>query len=264
MEEVKKRLKARERELITLKMEKEKALRHAPEGHLRVCNSNNRTQYYYRTNPEDFNGTYLKEEEFSLAKNLAQKDYDQKVLKAAEKELKAIEKYFSKYPKKNVEEILESLHKERQKLIVPITESDQEYIKGWESVEYEGKGFRETMPELLTARGEKVRSKSEVIIADLLDKESIPYRYEYPVYLNGVGMVYTDFTCLNVRLRKEIRWEHFGMMDHPEYVENAIQKIASYEKNGFFPGENLILTYETLKTPINQKVIRTLIGRYLK
>lgn len=52
---------------------------------------------------------------------------------------------------------------------------------------------------------------------------------------------------------KEMYWEHLGMMDDSNYVENALQKIALYEQNGIFPGKNLILTYETGKNPINQK-----------
>ena len=34
---------------------------------------------------------------------------------------------------------------------------------------------------LETIKGEKVRSKSEVIIANLLTSHNIPYHYEYPV-----------------------------------------------------------------------------------
>ncbi len=77
-------------------------------------------------------------------------------------------------------------------------------------------------------------------------------------------MVYPDFMTLNIQARKEIWWEHLGMMDDPNYVENAIRKIVSYEQNGIFPGENLILTYETKKNPLNQKVIKMMIQRYLK
>lgn len=54
------------------------------------------------------------------------------------------------------------------------------------------------------------------------------------------------------------------MMDDPVYAEKAIKKIAAYEKNGIFPGENLILTYETRTSPIEQKVVALLIERYLK
>lgn len=69
-----------------------------------------------------------------------------------------------------------------------------------------------------------------MIIADLLNKEGIPYRYEYPIQLNGVGWIYPDFTVLNVRLRKEYYWEHLGMMDDYSYAEKALQKISSYEQ----------------------------------
>lgn len=73
--------------------------------------------------------------------------------------------------------------------------------------EYRGKGFDESTSEFYTAKGEKVRSKSEVIIADVLSREGIPYRYEYPLYLKGIGKVHPDFTVLNVKQRKEIYWE---------------------------------------------------------
>ncbi len=57
--------------------------------------------------------------------------------------------------------------------------------------------------------------------------------------------------------------EHFGMMDDSDYVEKALYKIMRYEENGIFQGDNLILTYETRKNPINQKQIRRIIQHYL-
>ena len=104
-----------------------------------------------------------------------------------------------------------------------------------------------------------MRSKSELIIADMLNKAGVPYKYEYPLRLNGMGKIYPDFTVLNIKKREEIFWEHFGMMDDPTYVEAAIKKILTYEQNGIFPGENLICIYETRKNPINQKVVNSLI-----
>lgn len=98
----------------------------------------------------------------------------------------------------------------------------------------------------------------------MLNREGIPYRYEYPLYLNGIGSIYPDFTVLNVRLRKELFWEHLGMMDDTIYVEKAIQKITYYEENGIFPGDNLILTYETKQNPLNQKTVKLMIQHYLQ
>ena len=165
MEEIKNLLKEREKYLRELKSKKEKELKTAPEGLLRVCNSRNRIQYYHRTDPKDFNGVYIKEKNLHLAKGLAQKDYDQKILRAIEKELGCIKKYFANYPERNAEQVLESLHKERQRLIHPIRETDEQYIQNWRNVEYEGKGFAEDAPEFYTSRGEGVRSKSEWIFS---------------------------------------------------------------------------------------------------
>lgn len=264
MNKIKDLLQERENYLLQLKKIKEKALKTAPEGSLRLCSRKNKAQFYRRNNPKDSSGTYIPEKDIKLARKLAQKDYDQKILNSIEKELDAIRKYQTSCPVASVEQVYDNLHKERQKLIHPIRETDEQFISNWESVEYQGKGFDETMPELFTAKGERVRSKSEVIIADILDQEGIPYRYECPLQLKGWGKVYPDFTVLNVRERKEIYWEHLGMMDDPNYVENALQKIALYQQNGIYTGKNLILTYETKKMPINPKTVRLMIEEYIR
>ena len=103
-----------------------------------------------------------------------------------------------------------------------------------------------------------------MIIADFLQREGIPYRYECPLNLKGFGTIYPDFMVLNVRQQKEMYWEHFGMMDEPEYSEKAIQKIMTYEQHGYFQGENLILTYETKRNPLNQKILKMIVEHYLR
>lgn len=264
MEETKELLQKRTNYLLHLREEKEKDIADAPEGTLRICNSRNRTQYYQRIDPTDFNGSYIGEKGFQTAKALAQKDYDRKVLQAIERELNAIQKYFSAYPEVDAEQIYEKLHKARQNLVNPIWEPEEEYVCKWESVSYQGKGFNDEAPEFYTMKEERVRSKSELIIADLLNREGIPYRYECPIYLKGHGRIYPDFTVLNVKKRKELYWEHLGMMDDSAYAEKALQKIATYERNGIFPGDKLILTYESKNMPINQKQIMGMIQQYLR
>lgn len=264
MEEIKNLLETREKELLQMKAEKEKALRNAPNGSLRICSHGNRTQFYHRNDPKDFNGVYIREKDVSLAKRLAQKDYNQRTLRAIEKELNAIQNYRMNYPEVSAEQVYENLHKERQKLVTPILHPLDQYIQKWEAVEYHGRAFDENIPEFYTAKGERVRSKSEVIIADALYRNGIPYRYEYPLYFKNGGIVYPDFTILNVKSRREIRWEHLGMMDSEEYAERTVQKIRDYEENGFFAGENMIFTYETKKNPLNQKVIKRMIRKYLQ
>lgn len=263
MEQIESLLKSRENQLQKWIKEKEKALEKALDGSLRICRHGKKTQYYHRNDPKDFNGVYIKEKDIEFAGKLAQKDYDKKIINAAEQELRAINKYFSSCPKECVEQIYEGLHAERQKIITPIMETEEEYVRKWEEKEYERKAFYEDTPEFYTVKDERVRSKSELIIADMLSKEGVPYRYEYPLYLKGIGKIYPDFTVLNVKKREEMFWEHFGMMDDPTYVESALKKIATYEQNRIFPGENLIMTFETRKNPINQRLVKSLIEHYL-
>jgi len=263
MEQINNLLEARKKYLLKIKKEKEQELINASEGFLRVSKHREKTQYYHRNNPKDTSGVYIREEDLELARRLVQKDYDTKILRSSEKELAAIEKYLLCKPMESVEQIYEKLHPARQKLICPIAETEAQYIYNWENVEYQGKEFNETTPPIYTAKGERVRSKSEIIIADSLNRAGVPYRYEYPIHLGGWGKIYPDFTVLNIKKRQELYWEHFGMMDDADYVEKALMKIMLYEENNIFPGVNLILTYETKQNPINQKIVRLLIEQYL-
>lgn len=83
----------------------------------------------------------------------------------------------------------------------------------------------------------------------------IPYRYEYPLVLDGNVRVYPDFTILKMPERQEVYLEHFGMMDDEEYVEKALFKLSNYERNDIFLGVNLFITYETGKRPINTRAL---------
>lgn len=54
-------------------------------------------------------------------------------------------------------------------------------------------------------------------------------------------------------------WEHLGMMDDSEYAEKAIRKISEYQRNNIFPGNQLIISAETMSIPVNTQEIRALI-----
>ncbi|MBQ7581893.1 MAG: hypothetical protein IJU25_03645, partial [Lachnospiraceae bacterium] len=151
----------------------------------------------------------------------------------------------------------------RKKLVSPIEPVFAQLQSRWKAEEYDGKGFREDAPVIYTEKGERVRSKSEKILADIFYKNGISYKYEKPLYLTGYGMVYPDFTFLSQRTGQEIFWEHEGRMDDPAYAVSAVKKIDLYESNGIFVGERLILTYETQESAINTQDIKRKVQRYL-
>ena len=124
-----------------------------------------------------------------------------------------------------------------------------------------GKKFVDGDIEIITERGERVRSKSEKIIADKLFSLGIPYRYEYPLDLSGGVRVYPDFTILKLPEREEVYLEHFGMMDDTDYVEKVLYKLNTYEKNKIYPGVNLFITHETSKSPLNTRALDAILKK---
>ena len=158
--------------------------------------------------------------------------------------------------------------KSRKAVVVPLIKPIENIIREFESIEYQGKEFNEEdTREYYTSKGERVRSKSEKIIADELYRNGIPYKYELPIdFVDNRGRefnVYPDFTALNKRTGDKWIIEHFGLMDYPEYYDNAMLKLDTYERNGYLLGENLLIFHETDRMPLNIKVMQKYIETYL-
>ena len=104
------------------------------------------------------------------------------------------------------------------------------YIQNW----YSDKKVLSTLSEYF------VRSKSEVIIANMLTEAGIEFKYEEPLYDDNGKMYLPDFT---VKFRGEdYYWEHVGRLDLPDYKAHWEKKEKWYNEN--FPGR-LLVTYET-------------------
>ena len=242
-----------------------KASRHlkdAPKGTLRLSQSNNYLQFYHCTE-ENKQGKYIIKGNDELIQKLAQKTYDDKVLRLAEKRLNQLKKILRDYEDDEIEEIFLKEHRVRQGLILPIEPTWEQILEEWKAKEYQAKGYGDGMSMIMTERGERVRSKSEKIMADYFYRNKIEYKYECPIYLKGMGVVYPDFTFLSPKLRKEIYWEHCGMVDDPSYARNMVRKLDAYENTGIFIGERLILTYETEQSILSTKKIEQMIEKYL-
>lgn len=253
----------RRAEIANILSERELSLKGAPAGKLRIDRKGNSLQYYHRNDPANTRGIYLNRKQDSFAAALAQKDYDRKLIRVLEVEVNTIDKFLAGYHPEQIDEIYRSLHDVRKPLIHPVILSDEDYIQRWINVEYEKKTFVEDEPDHYTVRGERVRSKSEIMIADTLSRLKVPYRYEYPVHITGLGTVHPDFTCLNLRQRKEYIWEHSGLMSDSGYVDYAVNKIGKYTLAGYYPGDNLILSFETASRPLSSRIIEHLVQKYL-
>lgn len=240
-----------------------KRLEKAPTGSIRVSSSNNSIQYYHKTAVSDTHGKYLSKNDHLLAERLAQKDYDTKLLKVLNEQQKTIERFLNDFDPEAAEQVYNDLSEQRKALVTPEHLSDEEFIRQWLSQPYTRLGFDEGDQEFYTANGERVRSKSEILIADALLRNNVPYLCEYPVYNHGVIFAAPDFKCLNVRLRKVYYWEHLGKLGDPGYANRNVKKLDKYALADDFDETELILTFETDSHPLNTRVIEEKIRKYL-
>lgn len=151
-------------------------LNNAPEGSLRLSKSQNYTQYYHSTK-KNKKSIYIAKSNKDLIQKLAQKSYDEKVLRLAEKRLLQIKKLTEDYEDDEIAKVHLKEHVERQKFIKPVELTWEQRLKEWKDKEYKGKEFQEGVPVILTERGERVRSKSEKIMADYFFRRGIEYKY---------------------------------------------------------------------------------------
>lgn len=249
---------------------KQFAVRKNPSGLVRIVRRGKSLLFYKRSSPSDAQGTYMPRSQEKLVRALIQNDYDKRTIPAIEAEIKELKDFLKAYKEKCCDTVYQKLASTRREVVTPLTLDDKQYATAWLKVEYRHKKIPEDAPQLYTENNEQVRSKSEVIIANALKAAGVPYRYEFPLLVDRNSadadfcQFHPDFYCLNLRTRKEFAWEHFGMMDDPDYAERATEKLELYAENGFFPGKNLIITMETSDKPLSSKLLKSVIQTYLK
>ncbi len=94
----------------------------------------------------------------------------------------------------------------------------------------------------LTSKGHMVRSKSELVIANMLYASGVDYEYER--VLEGEvepGRLRPDFSFITP-VGDVVLWEHLGMLDREDYRRGWEWKREWYRKNGFVEGETLFTT----------------------
>ena len=205
----------------------------------------------------------LKRIEKDLAKKLAQKAYLLQLKDQLRTQLNFLKAGIPDLSNQPFLKVFDRLTSDRKKLVTPLITDDDTFVKHWLSAEYERMPFEPGTPVHTTDRGERVRSKSEKILADRFYALGIPYLYEKPVVTSWNKTRVPDFTLLNIRERKTWYWEHFGMMDDKDYVNANISKINEYIKVGIIPGKNLIMTFETKDKVLDITAVNQLIKTHL-
>lgn len=231
-----------------------------PPEHLYIV-KNGKYNKWFKT--DGHTSTYIPKKDKSMAVELAHKKYDNFKLKEYICELELMEEFIKKYKKlpKHSEHLLNDTAFLFLYQLPSYNTSDT--MCQWMKEKYDRNPLYPDQLQHKCLSGEFVRSKSEVIIANTLFINHIPYRYECALLL-GTKTFYPDFTIMLPGTSKIVYWEHFGMMDVPGYCDKAFEKLKNYGQYHIIPDINLITTYETRDCPIDSERIQKIVHELLQ
>lgn len=225
-----------------------------------ICTRNGKNCKWYQS--DGHVTTYIPKKERHLAEQLAIKKYLSCELEELLSEQKSLNYYLKSHSKKagKAEKLLTESFGYSELLSSYFQPRSQE-LQEWMNASYERYN---NYPEQLihkTSSGNVVRSKSEAMIDLYLYTNNIPFRYECALRLGNVT-IYPDFTIRHPQTGEIYYWEHFGMIDEPEYSKNVGARVQRYIQNGIYPSIHLITTYETKDNPLSSEVIEKIVEHY--
>ena len=234
---------------------------HLPDGKIICVHNGNRVKWFLS---DGHTQTYIPKKHREYAQQLAYKRFLLEKQTECKKELYALELYqrHAVGENKKSDRFL-SEDPAYQELLCPFYQMVTQEELIWSDTSYPKNPNYPEQLKYKSCKNEYVRSKSEALIAMNLYMEKIAYRYECELKI-GKAVFYPDFTILHPLTGKEIYWEHFGKMDLPEYAKNAADKLHMYARNGIYPGDRLITTYDTMEQPLDTAIVQKLITYHFK
>ncbi|MBQ4596680.1 MAG: hypothetical protein IJB14_06870 [Firmicutes bacterium] len=259
-----------------LRRKYKKRISHYPEGNINFKFEHNCYRAYIGINHKQ---KYLGAKDWTLTSRLVKKKIDTLSLKYIEENLKLLKLIQAKYKGieyifgdgviKDIETKIGRGFKVDDFLLSKSTaKSEKTNLGKIESNEAISSNcqtaiFRQENKIHKTPADVKVRSRAELVIATFLEMKGIDYIYEKPLKL-FLKTVAPDFTIKRKSDGKIIIWEHFGMMDDPEYYESRMEVLNDYHHAGWLPYENFIATFGERNSPIDMTVIETICETMLR
>lgn len=228
----------------------EEEIIHYPEG--RLCGKRIRGKQKYYQVKKDGTAKYISKENKALLIALRTKRLLLKSIKILQENLKWQEKLLQHYKSYDLDDV---------EVRLPGSYSE-ESLREWAKGSYHQNPFYKEYKVFQTSFGLMVRSKAEVMIAELLHGLGIPFQYDVEVLLQDeegyTVSYYMDFVILTPT-GKKIYWEHMGKFYEERYRNHNLKKICLYYDNGILLGDNFIITMESKKGGLSGKKILELI-----
>ena len=183
--------------------------------------------------------------------------YYKMLLPFIEKELLALKHFRDNYFPEEKYNLINQFPDNIKSLITPVIKDQATKCREWAEQKFYSCPYEfDNSSEFITEKNERVRSKAEYIIANMLNDMGLEYRYECEYILNSKS-VYPDFTIMHPITGELYYLEYFGLMDDEEYAAKTMKKIAAYYQTK--DAARFIFLFESFQAPMNVKAIKNLL-----
>lgn len=241
------------------RLKKEKAeLNSMPEGSLIFMNDNGRTNYVQlipasaKTGGKRIRRAINKDP--NLIKQLARKKFLQKSVELTSEEVERIKIFLQSSRPPDAERVLETLPEKYKDISESVYFPKRAEAKQWAQKPFNQSTFNPEEKIHMSIGGIKVRTKSELLIADRLELYDLPFRYEDTLGYRQYSFN-PDFSVMTTK--GIMYWEHCGMMNDPKYRRRNEWKLQIYNKIGVVPWKNLIITYDFEDGGLDLRIIES-------
>lgn len=237
-------------------------LKGLPKGNL-MSQTINQNTYYTKVIGDK--RKYLGKEKTEEILLLQKKHFLNESLKRIETNINVMKKLLKYY--KNISP--ETLASSFTKSYLPLPDNCFDLSKSinmnhWETAPY--RRSKKHLEQLIhrTMKGDMVRSKSEVIIANMLTAKNIPYHYEEELDLLLPKItIAPDFKIAVPRENRFRLLEHCGMISDPDARSKYLQKLNTYLTNGYMPTRDVLFTFDDQAQHIDTQIISQIIDAFL-
>ena len=240
----------------------------APAGRLTWARSKGKVVFFQETFENGARKRKSLNKSPDVLRALARKEFLQIEREAVLANIAALEKIKKQYQQLAPEIVIKQIREPYRLLpeeyfLEPLpAEEERGLADAWANAPFEQSGYMPEKKRHITSRGLRVRSKSELVIAETLYGLGAAFRYEEVVYI-GSRRFAPDFTIM----REDgsiVYWEHCGMPDNPSYMAAHREKLRNYEAAGIVPWRNLIVTYDEPDGTLNIEIIDSEIRNKIK
>lgn len=239
----------------------EAILKTMPWGHLTKAKNNGKDRYYQTdySNNTRMRKTVSTEE---LLAELLRKEFLAEKKTILEKQKTILEDALNHMPETCDEEqiinrILEKRFPNADKDLIDQIRFGKTEKQSWMNAPYQQSDFKPELKRFNTSFGLKVRSKSELIIAELLHSLGVAFRYEEVLKIGNITYA-PDFTIMRDD-GSIIYWEHFGLIGNIGYYDRQLSKLRVFYGAGIVPWKNLIISYDDENGVIDAATVMNLI-----